>query len=216
MTSSVLPATMKNLLSILFVFCIYITAGTSLVCERCENFYGDTCNETKTEVCPPWVTRCRTTLMFEYIENKSYYQIWKSCARSTDLCNLTFNMTVGIDVYSLTRCCKGRYCNRKESVKLVPTNHEEKGNGVECPYCYARAKSCTPKDTMKCRGPQTRCFSFSGKICNSTDAEDWSYQGCATENICQHKIPPFPETVFHDGYTITCTKRKDEDDAKHY
>ncbi|XP_077113416.1 phospholipase A2 inhibitor NAI-like [Ranitomeya variabilis] len=205
---------MKNFSNIVILFFIYITTGASLLCEKCENYHGKTCVNTTTEICDPSVTSCRTTVMFEHIGNEKFYQIWKSCANAPSLCNLTFNMTVGIDVYSLTKCCEGDLCN-KGSLPLLPTNYKEKRNGVECPYCYANGvgvKSCTPSDTMKCRGPQTRCFSFVGKICNSTLPEDWAYRGCATKNICIQQIPPFPETVFHDGYKITCTRSIDDDD----
>ncbi|XP_075183335.1 phospholipase A2 inhibitor PIP-like [Anomaloglossus baeobatrachus] len=211
LSSSILPTTMENFLRVVSMFFIYITSGTSLLCEKCENYHGKTCKNTTTEICAPSVTSCRTTVMFERIDNEKYYQIWKSCANSPSLCNLTFNMTVGIDVYSSTKCCKGNLCNAG-SISLVPTNYKQKRNGVECPYCYTRGKSCTPSDTMKCRGPQTRCFSFTGKIYNSTHAEDWAYQGCATKNICTHPIPPFPETVFLDGHKITCTRNEDDDD----
>ncbi|KAM5132072.1 phospholipase A2 inhibitor and Ly6/PLAUR domain-containing protein-like [Mantella aurantiaca] len=198
---------MKCALQILLVISISITTGTCLVCEKCENFHGETCNETQTttEVCPEWVTQCRHTIMVETFGNISYWQTWKSCANNPILCSETFNMSVGYELFKRTVCCQGDLCNT--GVLQLEARNRTK-NGVECPACYARAKSCKPSNTIQCEGPETRCLSFSGRIFNSTQFEQWTYKGCTTDSACMYRPPSYPDTLFKQGFRLYCNDRK--------
>ncbi|XP_018410130.1 PREDICTED: phospholipase A2 inhibitor and Ly6/PLAUR domain-containing protein-like [Nanorana parkeri] len=198
---------MELVLKILLIVSISIATGTCLVCEKCKNFHGETCNETQTttEVCDKSVTQCRTTIMVETFGNISYWQTWKSCVNNPLLCSETRNMSVGYELFKKTVCCKGDLCN-KGAIKLESRNRTE--NGVECPSCYARAKSCTVSNIMKCQGPQTRCLSFSGRIFNSTQFELWAYKGCTTESACLYRAPPYPDTLLQRGYRLYCNVPK--------
>ncbi|XP_073458054.1 phospholipase A2 inhibitor and Ly6/PLAUR domain-containing protein-like [Aquarana catesbeiana] len=199
---------MKLVLNILLILSISIATGTCLVCEKCENFHGDSCTkaQTTTEVCADHVTQCRTTIMVETFGNISYWQAWKSCANNPILCRDTFNMSVGYELFKKTECCQGNLCN-KGAIKLEAINRTE--NGVKCPSCYARAsRSCKPTKMRRCQGPQTACLSFSGVIFNSTQFEPWAYQGCTTENTCHYRPPPYPETLFQKGFRLSCVGSK--------
>ncbi|XP_056400731.1 phospholipase A2 inhibitor and Ly6/PLAUR domain-containing protein-like [Hyla sarda] len=195
---------MNTLLSI-YIFSITITTGIGLVCRSCKNYLGDSCTLATTETCAPSVTSCYTSLMVAKFGNPFYPVVVKSCATHGELCHFTYNMSAGVELYNEVKCCEGDMCN-EETIKLPPKNSTE--NGVQCPVCYAGAKSCTPTGNIKCQGPQTKCFTFSGGIYDERRFEDGAFQGCATENLCLNRVPTYPETVFQEGYTLTCTDSK--------
>ncbi|KAG8547854.1 hypothetical protein GDO81_027299, partial [Engystomops pustulosus] len=101
---------MKTALSICLVFSITIAAGSCLVCQSCQNYTGYKCTETP-ETCAPSVTRCVTNLMAVQIGDNVYEQITKSCATNPALCDMTYNMSVGIEFYNVAKCCEGDLCN---------------------------------------------------------------------------------------------------------
>ncbi|XP_044130879.1 phospholipase A2 inhibitor and Ly6/PLAUR domain-containing protein-like [Bufo gargarizans] len=196
---------MRTVLNVCLLLSITIATGSCLVCQTCKNYTGDACTEPTTKTCDPSVTRCLTTLTVMQIGEKLYPMVEKSCATSPQLCELAYNMSSGIELYSVSKCCQGDLCN-KGSIKLPPINSTE--NRVQCPACYAKAKTCTPTGTIKCRGSQTKCFNFSGGIYNGTQFEDWAFQGCTTENICEYPAPTYPENYLQEGYKLTCSDSK--------
>nr|QXD42706.1 phospholipase A2 inhibitor [Bufo gargarizans] len=196
---------MRTVLNVCLLLSITIATGSCLVCQTCKNYTGDICTEPTTKTCDPSVTRCLTTLAVTMNGKNFYPMVEKSCATSPQLCEATFNMSTGVEWYSVSKCCQGDLSN-KGSIKLPPINSTE--NGVQCPACYAKGKTCTPTGTIKCRGPQTKCFNFSGGIYNGTQFEDWAFQGCTTENICEYPALTYPENYLQEDYKLTCSNSK--------
>ncbi|XP_071968989.1 phospholipase A2 inhibitor and Ly6/PLAUR domain-containing protein-like [Engystomops pustulosus] len=196
---------MKTALSICLVFSITIETGSCLVCQKCNDLIGRNCTEPSNETCASSVKSCLTNLVATKIGGKFYEFVTKFCATNPILCHMTYNVSNGIESYNVAKCCGGDLCNNG-SITLPPINRTE--NGVQCPGCFAKAENCTPTQNIKCRGPQTKCYTFSGGIYNGTQFERWSHQGCTTENVCGHRAPTYPETLLQDGYTLTCSDPK--------
>ncbi|XP_075135343.1 phospholipase A2 inhibitor and Ly6/PLAUR domain-containing protein-like [Leptodactylus fuscus] len=192
---------MKTCLGVWVIFSISFPTGAGLVCEKCKNNNGAVCTKSTTETCGPSVTSCYTILLVENLGFLSHSQTWKSCANHPVFCDATY-ISIGVEVYSTIRCCRGDLCN-KGSIKLAPINRTE--NGVRCPACYGKGKAYAPITTMKCQGPQTKCFSSSGAIYNGAHFEDWALRGCCTENMCHHDSPTYPESLIGDGYRVSCS-----------
>ncbi|XP_075135344.1 ly6/PLAUR domain-containing protein 8-like [Leptodactylus fuscus] len=144
-----------------------------------------------TSSCSPTVPTCFLT----------FSQVQKSCATNPILCDMTYNVSVPVDVYSTAMCCYGDMCN-SGSITLPPIDQTE--NGVRCPACFAKSSVCSPQ-TIKCRGLQNKCFKFTGRLHNSVLFEDWILQGCTTENLCTYEAPTYPHTALQGGYTMTCS-----------
>ncbi|XP_069597482.1 ly6/PLAUR domain-containing protein 8-like isoform X1 [Ranitomeya imitator] len=153
--------------------------GTCLVCETCHE---DDCNDMTSVTCDSSVKRCFNSLEVKKTEEGETRHIHKSGAKKEQLCDLTFSMSAGDEVYYVSKCCNGDHCNGEE-MEMPPINETENNN--ECPVCYANAKSCTPKGNMTCQGAHTECTKFSVMGDQNGKTEKWAFQGCTTKNFLQ-------------------------------
>ncbi|KAM5131988.1 phospholipase A2 inhibitor and Ly6/PLAUR domain-containing protein-like [Mantella aurantiaca] len=194
---------MKTLLSLTLVASVLVNTG-ALICQKCVNYHGLTCDSYINETCSPKVNSCFVSIMMEKMGRVTYYQTSRGCATYIGTCRNTYNMTVGTDkeLVSTTHCCNGDYCNKEP---ITFTRKDQKQNGLECPACIEKGKTCEPK-TTRCQGTQNHCFEFSGGIYNGTAFEHWTCKGCATENVCvsctQQYKKPLP---VQPDYKLSCS-----------
>ncbi|XP_063291544.1 phospholipase A2 inhibitor and Ly6/PLAUR domain-containing protein-like [Pelobates fuscus] len=193
---------MSFMLSAFCMIAIFFNTGNCLKCQKCENTSGDTCSG-ELENCDTSVDSCLTTLVVTIYGTNTTSHITKSCVSNTDLCYANYNMTFGsVQLYSIAQCCKSDGCN-KDNIKLPPLNQTE--NGVSCPSCLiVGGEKCVPKETIKCTGDQTKCFSYTGGVYSKGKFVDTDVKGCTTEDVCTHPAPTYPATLLKEGYKLTC------------
>ncbi|XP_040183300.1 phospholipase A2 inhibitor subunit gamma B-like [Rana temporaria] len=177
---------MKTLLSLILVIFISVTTE-ALDCHLCESFLAPTCNSLTSETCPTNVTKCYANVIMEKIGPLTLYQSSKGCQRGKDLCASNYDMAMGtIEAHSRVKCCEGDNCNTESPQLVIPDNLQE--NGVECPMCAEKGKSCTSENVHKCTGNLDRCFSLIGGIYTGITGgfSDWTFKGCINKEVCDY------------------------------
>ncbi|MEE6481797.1 hypothetical protein FKM82_012992 [Ascaphus truei] len=193
---------MRFLLSIVCLLSASITAGHCLVCLECFNQTGSSCVGSLVTC-----ASCLTIVTYkDYADNSTSSMIAKSCSLNPEICNISYSLTVGtVHTAFTSSCCYTDYCNN-DTIQAPPKNTTE--NGVVCPSCFLPdADSCEANDTKKCGGPEIKCINFSGKVYDTDAFNQYAFQGCVTDNVCNAKsIPLYPITQLSEGYRLQCSE----------
>ncbi|XP_077312191.1 phospholipase A2 inhibitor and Ly6/PLAUR domain-containing protein-like [Lithobates pipiens] len=199
---------MKTLLILILVLWINV-ATEALICQKCENFLGETCTSYTNDTCLKGVKRCFVNIMMEKMGEKIYYQSTRGCATYIGSCINGFSMVVGTGVNMMVStpfCCEGDLCNTRPVV-VPPLNTTV--NGLKCPACIKKGTACTPTETAICVGSQDHCFEFSGGVFNGTAYEDWAFSGCTTGNVCESCTRQYKKPLpLRTNYKLNCSVPK--------
>ncbi|KAM5131987.1 phospholipase A2 inhibitor and Ly6/PLAUR domain-containing protein-like [Mantella aurantiaca] len=197
---------MKTLLSFVLVASILVTTG-ALVCQKCVNYNGITCDNYTNETCSPLVRRCFVTIIQEKLGGKlTYFQSSRGCASVIGSCLNNFNMTMGTgkQIVSRSHCCRKDHCNKKP-IKWPEIPEEKTGNGLYCPACIKEGNSCSPKEVIECQGHQNQCFTLFVVLSNRTESARWTLEGCTTRNVCDSCIQEYKKPLPLQDYTMSCS-----------
>ncbi|XP_063797774.1 phospholipase A2 inhibitor and Ly6/PLAUR domain-containing protein-like [Pseudophryne corroboree] len=150
---------------------------------------------------------CMTTLTKEdYGGGNIWYSVKKTCNLSPAVCNYTYSLSSENFTTTYTSsCCGTDLCNNK-TVQVTPRNPTE--NGIKCPSCQlASAEGCVANSTVRCTGSETKCLIFKGKYTLQGTCQESAFQGCATENVCEHAgfIQEHPGSLICGNSTVQCT-----------
>ncbi|XP_053545978.1 phospholipase A2 inhibitor and Ly6/PLAUR domain-containing protein-like [Bombina bombina] len=191
---------MKVTTSIVFIFCASLAAGNILTCEECYNEFSNSCQGHLVSC-----SSCLTVVRKDNYTNYSNFMIQKSCSMKQSLCNISYSLTTANFTQNfISSCCDSDHCNSAN--RTVPSQNTTE-NGVECPVCLLQdADNCVANETIKCTGLETKCLSFSGRVHMQGAVNQYAFQGCVTENVCNSEdFPTYPITYIQEGFKSNCT-----------
>ncbi|XP_056399590.1 uncharacterized protein LOC130294130 isoform X2 [Hyla sarda] len=149
----------------------------SLKCTSCLNPNGETCSSAESIECED-ASGCVTVAGFTRFNSTKYPFIYKGCPIDIK-CGEWLCVTSGeLDFQSYINCCKGENCNPEY---FMPFDDVAE-NCVTCPYCYEEnnVDGCKSETEVKCRGNDTLCVEYRGKIRKPDGSQPGtSFKSCA-------------------------------------
>ncbi|XP_075047629.1 uncharacterized protein LOC142107885 [Mixophyes fleayi] len=193
---------MRTVLRIICIISASISSGNCIICVECSNNYGLDCVGNLV-TCGTCMTN--VTMEINGTENATY-TVKKTCALNLETCNVTYSLSSGnFKTNHMSSCCDTDYCNNN-TAQVPPRNDTE--NGVECPSCdQIYVDSCVVNGTVRCTGSETKCLKFTGQYVMLETCQPNAFQGCVTENVCEHPddIPLYPKAQICGKNTLQCS-----------
>ncbi|XP_069804308.1 phospholipase A2 inhibitor PIP-like isoform X1 [Dendropsophus ebraccatus] len=169
----------------LFVFGTLIASAQSSTCSKCWAVGDTECCGDKTIECPG--SSCMTISEYCILGDKESRTIRRTCGDNTT-CGICFSVTTnkGLTVLASSQCGTGDKSNADLNYQITCKALENE-NGLSCPACYLNNSmdGCEATDRVKCRGAETECVDYAGKVqISDGEIQAISAQGCIMKNGC--------------------------------
>ncbi|XP_056400087.1 phospholipase A2 inhibitor 31 kDa subunit-like [Hyla sarda] len=167
----------------LLVFCALLGSAFPLKCISCLSKTSTECEGESEIECPG---NCMTGSQHFHNGDVDVKSLYKGCANES-LCGLFGSLTQENDVTIRVNavCCSGDKCNDDEF--FLPKEDTEP-NGLSCPnaYCKGTNEECESDQEIECKGSETQCVEYRGRVKNPDDSEDdYSAKGCINPDGCK-------------------------------
>ncbi|XP_077346770.1 phospholipase A2 inhibitor gamma subunit B-like [Lithobates pipiens] len=170
------------------VLAFFIAGGNALKCFECKDLSGNPCVG-ESVLCHSGSNVCISSLVQYQIDpslpgaqNLGGVPTWlfmRACGSSDQCSSIITLRTSYTRMVTSNQCCMSDNC----SPPKPPVISEQSENGLTCMGCFnVTSDSCQEYKSVKCRGSEQQCFTYSNKHLEGGDSI--AMAGCATQTAC--------------------------------